>query len=59
MYDLPTLVSVLKNIGFAKIRKCPYQEGEDEELSGFDARPEDSLHVEISKKKTLNTQRYS
>ena len=49
MYDLPTLVSVLKKIGFKKVRKCQYQEGEDEELSKLDARPEDSLHVEISK----------
>lgn len=49
MYDLPTLVSVLKKIGFGKVRECQYQEGEDEELSRLDARPEDSLHVEISK----------
>ena len=49
MYDLPTLIFILKKIGFKKIRKCQYKEGEDEELSRLDARPEDSLHVEISK----------
>jgi len=49
MYDLPTLVSILKKIGFEKVRKCRYQEGEDEELPRYDTRPEDSLHIEIEK----------
>lgn len=49
MYDLPTLVSILKKVGFEKVRKCQYQEGEDEELSRLDARPEDSLHIETTK----------
>lgn len=48
MYDLPTLVSVLKEIGFQSIRKCQYQEGEDEELATYDSRPEDSLYLEIT-----------
>jgi len=50
MYDLSTLVSILKKIGFKKIRKCHYQEGEDEELSRYDTRSEDSLHIEITGK---------
>lgn len=49
MYDLPTLVSILKKIGFKKVRKCQYKEGEDEELAEYDSRPEDSLHIEITK----------
>ena len=48
MYDLPTLVSVLKEIGFKRIRKCQYQEGEDEELATYDSRPEGSLYLEIT-----------
>ena len=49
MYDLPTLVSILKKIGFEKVRKCQYQKGGDEELLKYDTRPEDSLHIEITK----------
>lgn len=49
MYDLPTLVSILKKIGFEKVRKCQYQKGGDEELLKYDTRPEDSLQIEITK----------
>jgi SAM-dependent methyltransferase len=49
MYDLPTLIFILKKIGFKKIRKCHYKEGEDEELPKYDTRSEDSLHIEITK----------
>jgi ubiquinone/menaquinone biosynthesis C-methylase UbiE len=50
MYDLPTLVFILKKIGFEKIHKCQYQEGEDKEMPKYDTRPEDSLHIEITGK---------
>lgn len=49
MYDLPTLVFVLKDVGFRKIHKRNYKEGEDAELAGYDSRPDDSLHVEVYK----------
>lgn len=49
MYDFPTLVSILKEIGFKRILKYDYQEGEDEELATYDSRPEDSLHLEFLK----------
>lgn len=49
MYDLPTLISILKKIGFKNICNCQYKEGEDEELPRYDTRPEDSLHIEIMK----------
>ena len=49
MYDLPTLVSILKEIGFEKIRRYQYQKGKDEELPKYDFRPADSLHIEIEK----------
>jgi ubiquinone/menaquinone biosynthesis C-methylase UbiE len=50
MYDLPTLVSLLKNIGFQDIKSFGYQEGDDDELSSYDSRPDDSLHLEAFKK---------
>jgi SAM-dependent methyltransferase len=46
MYDLPTLVSMLKYVGFRHIKKCEYQQG-DEELARYDSRPIDSLHLEV------------
>ena len=49
MYDLPTLVSILKNSGFANIRKCEFKEGVDEELASFDSRPNESIHMECIK----------
>lgn len=49
MYDLPTLVSILKNSGFENIRKCEFKEGADEELASFDSRPNESLHIECIK----------
>ena len=49
-YDFPTLVSILKNSGFEEIKRFGYQEGYDRELSSYDSRPIDSLHIEIIKK---------
>lgn len=49
MYDLPTLVSILKNSGFNNINKCEFREGADDELASFDSRPNESLHLECIK----------
>ena len=49
MYDLPTLVAMLKSTGFTNIQKVQYRQGTDKELASNDSRPEDSLHLEITK----------
>lgn len=49
MYDLPSLVALLKMAGFRNIRKCSYREGADRELASFDSRPNESLHLEVNK----------
>jgi predicted SAM-dependent methyltransferase len=49
MYDLPTLVSLLKSVGFHDINKFGYQEGGDDELYSYDSRPVESLHLEVRK----------
>jgi hypothetical protein len=49
MYDYPTLVHILKSIGFKTVRRCGYREGADAELAALDSRPEDSLHLDVSK----------
>lgn len=49
MYDLPTLVSLLKSVGFQKIKIFGYQKGDDDELSTYDSRPLESLHLEVLK----------
>ena len=49
MYDFPTVVCILKSIGFRNIRKCEYGKGTDEELASHDSRPLDSLHIEAGK----------
>lgn len=49
MYDFPTLVSILKEVGFVAVHKYDYQVGKDQELADCDSRPEDSLHVEVRK----------
>ena len=49
MYDLPTLVCILKNSGFENIKKCEFKEGADKELASFDSRPNESLHLECIK----------
>lgn len=49
MYDLPTLVSLLKSVGFQDIKNFGYQEGDDDELSSYDSRPLESLHLEVRK----------
>ncbi len=49
MYDLPTLVSILNEIGFQNIWKCEFKEGVDKELASYDSRPNDSLHLEVRK----------
>ena len=49
MYDLPTLVKILKITGFTQIHKCDYQQGMDKELANLDNRPGESLHLEIRK----------
>jgi SAM-dependent methyltransferase len=49
MYDLPTLVSLLRKVGFRAIKKYSYKKGDDDELPYYDSRPEDSLHLETRK----------
>ncbi len=49
MYDLPTLVAVLKAVGFQNIQRCEFQNGVDQELASYDSRPNDSLHLEVRK----------
>ena len=49
MYDLPTLVSILKDSGFENINKCGFKKGSDMELASFDNRPNESLHLECIK----------
>ena len=49
MYDLPTLVSILKYSGFENIKNCKFKEGADKELASFDSRPNESLHLECIK----------
>lgn len=49
MYDLPTLISLLRNARFQNIKKFDYKVGDDEELPNYDSRPEDSLHIEVRK----------
>jgi SAM-dependent methyltransferase len=49
MYDLPTLVAILNDIGFQSIWKCEFKEGVDEHLASYDSRPNESLHLEIRK----------
>ncbi len=53
MYDFPTLVAILKDIGFENIQRCKYQKGKDLELAACDSRPEDSLHIEIRKNNNI------
>ena len=49
MYDWPTLTEILTSIGFKTIQRFDYRQGNDRELAALDSRPEDSLHLEISK----------
>jgi hypothetical protein len=49
MYDLPTIVSLLKSVGFLNIKKFDYQKGDDDELPCCDSRPEDSIHLQVRK----------
>lgn len=49
MYDLPTVVWLLKSVGFNDIRKCEFREGTDQELALHDCRPDESLHLEVKK----------
>lgn len=49
MYDLPSLISILKDVGFQNICKREYREGDDKELASHDSRPGESLHLEIRK----------
>jgi hypothetical protein len=49
MYDYPTLLSILRDLGFRHVKPCPYREGDDQELASFDSRPGESLHLEIRK----------
>lgn len=49
MYDFPTLVAILKDAGFQRIVRCEYRNGSDNELALYDSRPDDSLHLEITK----------
>ncbi len=45
MYDVPTIVCLLKDTGFSDVRVVAFREGGDCELAQHDNRPEDSLHV--------------
>ncbi len=49
MYDVPTILCLLRKTGFTHIRVVAFREGEDSELGQYDNRPEDSLHVECWK----------
>ncbi len=49
MYDLPTLVNLLREAGFQAIEHCAYREGSDSELYELDSRPLESLHLEVEK----------
>ncbi len=49
MYDVPTIVCLLRETGFTHIRVLTFREGEYFELAQYDNRPEESLHVECWK----------
>jgi hypothetical protein len=49
MYDVPTIVNLLEQVGFNQITLCEYRKGKDEELASKDNRPEESFHVECRK----------
>ncbi len=49
MYDVPTVVFLLKEAGFRDVRVVAFREGGAHELAQYDNRPEDSLHVECLK----------
>jgi SAM-dependent methyltransferase len=49
MYDLPSLGSLCREIGFREIRHCEFRQGLDNELAQYDSRPTDSLHLELIK----------
>lgn len=50
MYNFPTLLSLLKSVGFQNIENFGYKEEDDGELSSYDFRPLESLHLEVRKK---------
>lgn len=49
MYDLPTLLVILKEVGFRNIQRKDYQDSDDPELTKLDNRPEDSIILEMTK----------
>jgi len=49
MYDVPTIVCILRDVGFRDIEICDYQKGRDMELASYDSRPNDSMHIQCYK----------
>lgn len=49
MYDFHLLKEVLEKVGFKKVRRCSFQQGETPDLDVLDNRPEDSLFVEATR----------
>jgi hypothetical protein len=49
MYDVPTIINMLEQVGFNQIKVCDYRKGIDEELALKDNRPQDSFHLEATK----------
>ena len=49
MYDLPSIVSLMKKAGFNKISSCEYKQGIDMILASYDSRPDESLFLEAKK----------
>lgn len=42
MYDYPTLLPMLRDLGFRRVKRCRYREGTDQELASFDKRSGES-----------------
>jgi predicted SAM-dependent methyltransferase len=49
MYDFPTLQEILTKVGFLRIKRFAFRQGDDPELASHDSRPDDSLHLEFGK----------
>lgn len=49
MYDRPSLILTLENIGFEDVTEFGFRQGTDSELCLHDSRPSDSLHIECRK----------
>ena len=49
MYDFPTIINILKKIGFKKLHSAKFKDGTNKELAQYDSRPEDSMYIEAIK----------